>query len=113
MSYSIINLGPMAERLVCYCHTFMMMWGFVFIAPCSKHGEEEAFNAAHTTGLHKGNPHLAADTVGTPQAMERTLSHVDLTSLPWPSWPQQQGRAPLTLPQVVVPHMHLQQQGQP
>lgn len=113
ISYSVINLGPMVERLLCYCHTFMMMWGFVFIASCSKHVEEEAFNAAHTTGLHEGNPHLAADTVGIPQAMQRTLSHVGLTPRPWPSWPQQQDRASLTLPQVVVLHIQLQQQGQP
>ena len=66
ISYSIINLGLMVERLVCYCHTFMATCGFVFIAPCSKHGEEEAFNEAHTTGLCEGNPHLAADMVGTP-----------------------------------------------
>lgn len=103
----------MFEGLMCCCHNFMMMWVFVFIAPCSKHSEEEAFNAVHTIGLHKGSPHLPADTVGTPQAMERTLSHVGLTPRPWPSWPQQLGWTPLTLPQVVAPHMHLQRQGQP
>lgn len=103
----------MVERLVCYCHTCITTWGFLFIAPCSKHDEVEAFNAAHTTGLRKVNPHLAADMVGTPQVVEHTLSHAGLTPRPWSSWPQKQGRVLLTLPQVVVPHMHLQRQGQP
>lgn len=113
ISYSIITLGLTAERLVCYCHTCMTTWGFVFFAPCSKHGEEEAFNAAYTISPCEGNPHLPADRVGNTQAMERTLRPVGLTPQPWPSQPQQQGRVLLTLPQVVVPHMHLQRQGPP
>lgn len=48
----------------------MMTWWIVFIASCSKHGEEEAFKAVQTAGLHKGNPHFEADMIGTPQAME-------------------------------------------
>ena len=54
----------------------------------------------------------AADMVGNPQPMKCTLSHVGLTLRLWPSWPQQQGRVPLTLPQVLKHHMHLQQKGQ-
>lgn len=46
----------MVERLVCYCHTFMTTRGFVFIAPCSKHGEEEAFNAVHYNRSARGQP---------------------------------------------------------
>lgn len=109
ISYSIIHLGLMIGRLVCYCHTFMTTWGFV--SPCSKRGEKEAFIAAYTTGLQEGNSHLAASMVwffySSPQAIERTVSHIGLTAQPWPSW-LQQDRAPLILPQMVTPHMYLQ-----
>lgn len=37
---SIINLGPVEERLVYFCHSSVMMWGFVLITPHAKCCEE-------------------------------------------------------------------------
>lgn len=53
---SIINLGPVEERLVCFCYSSVMMWGFVLITPHSKCCEEEMSNAVQ-------NPHLAVMAV--------------------------------------------------